>query len=128
MRFPKKQTIFVQGDPADAIFYLQTGKVRLTVISSTGKEATIGILDDGSFFGEGSLAGQILRVDSAIAMTDCSVLRVEKKAMVEALRREHALSDLFVAYLLARNIRHEEDLVDQLLNSRSEERRVGKEC
>jgi CRP/FNR family transcriptional regulator, cyclic AMP receptor protein len=115
--FPKKQTIFVQGDPADAIFYLQTGKVRLTVVSKTGKEATIGILSDGSFFGEGSLAGQALRMGSATTMTDCAVLRIEKKAMVDTLHREHTLSDLFVAYLLARNIRYEEDLVDQLFNS-----------
>jgi CRP/FNR family cyclic AMP-dependent transcriptional regulator len=115
--FQKKQTIFVQGDPADAVFYLQAGKVRLTVVSKTGKEATIGILGEGSFFGEGSLAGQPLRMGSATAMTDCSVLRIEKKAMVETLAREHTLSDLFVAYLLARNIRYEEDLVDQLFNS-----------
>jgi CRP-like cAMP-binding protein len=117
MLFPKKQNIFAQGDPADAIFYLQTGKVRLTVVSKTGKEATIGILSDGSFFGEGSLAGQALRMGSATAMTDCAVLRIEKKAMMQALHREHAFSDLFVAYLLARNIRYEEDLVDQLFNS-----------
>ncbi len=115
--FPKKQTIFAQGDPADAVFYLQTGKVRLTVVSKDGKEATIGILSDGSFFGEGSLAGQPLRMGSATAMTGCSVLRIEKKAMVDALHREHTLSDLFVAYLLTRNIRYEEDLVDQLFNS-----------
>jgi CRP-like cAMP-binding protein len=115
--FPKKQTIFAQGDPADAVFYLQTGKVRLTVVSKEGKEATIGILSDGSFFGEGSLAGQLLRMSTATAMTDCAVLRIEKKAMVAALHREHTLSDLFVAYLLTRNIRYEEDLVDQLFNS-----------
>jgi CRP/FNR family cyclic AMP-dependent transcriptional regulator len=115
--FPKRQPIFAQGDPADAIFYLQTGRVRLTVVSRTGKEATIGILSDGSFFGEGSLAGQPLRMGSATAMTDCAVLRIKKKAMVDALHREHTLSDLFVAYLLTRNIRYEEDLVDQLFNS-----------
>jgi CRP-like cAMP-binding protein len=115
--FPKKQNIFAQGDPADAVFYLQTGKVRLTVVSETGKEATIGILSDGSFFGEGSLAGQPLRMGAATAMTDCAVLRIEKKAMVDTLHREHTLSDLFVAYLLTRNIKYEEDLVDQLFNS-----------
>ena len=115
--FPKKQNIFTQGDPADAVFYLQTGKVRLTVVSKTGKEATIGILSDGSFFGEGSLAGQALRMGSATAMTDCAVLRIEKKVMLQALHREHTFSDLFVAYLLARNIRYEEDLVDQMFNS-----------
>jgi CRP-like cAMP-binding protein len=79
--FPKKQTVFAQGDPADAVFYLQTGKVRLTVVSKEGKEATIGILSDGSFFGEGSLAGQPLRMGTATAMTDCAVLRIEKKAI-----------------------------------------------
>jgi CRP/FNR family cyclic AMP-dependent transcriptional regulator len=115
--FPKKQTIFAQGDPADAVFYLQTGKVRLTVVSKTGKEATIGLLSDGSFFGEGSLAGQPLRMGAATAMTDCAVLRIEKQAMLETLHQEHTLSDLFVAYLLTRNIKYEEDLVDQLFNS-----------
>lgn len=117
MLFPKKQTIFAQGGPADALFYLQTGKVKLAVVSKTGKEATIGILGDRSFFGEGSLAGQALRMGTATAMTDCSVLRIEKQAMIQALRREQSLSDMFVAYLLARNIRYEEDLVDQLFNS-----------
>jgi len=115
--FPKKERVFAQGDAADAVFYVQTGKVRLSVVSKTGKEATIRILGQGEFFGEGSLAGQPLRMDSATAMTDCAVLRIEKKAMMEALHREHAFSDLFVAYLLARNIRYEEDLVDQLFNS-----------
>jgi CRP/FNR family cyclic AMP-dependent transcriptional regulator len=117
MVFRKKQPIFSQGDSADAIFYLQTGKVRLTVVSNTGKEATIGIMSDGSFFGEGSLAGQDVRMGSATAMTDCAILRIEKKAMMLSLHREHALSDVFVAYLLGRNIRYEEDLVDQLFNS-----------
>ena len=115
--FPRKHGIFAQGDTADAVFYVQTGKVRLTVVSNTGKEATIGILGEGYFFGEGTLAGQTLRMGSATAMTDCAVLRIEKKAMMGALHREHELSDMFVAYLLARNIRYEEDLVDQLFNS-----------
>jgi len=113
----KKQTIFTQGDRADAVFYVQKGKVRLTVVSKTGKEATIGIVSERTFLGEGALAGQILRMGSAVALTDCDLLRVEKKAMLEALHREHTFSDLFVAYLLARNIRYEEDLVDQLFNS-----------
>src|SRR6202035_5434671 len=113
----KKETIFVQGDAADAVFYVQKGKVRLTVVSKVGKEATIAIVGDGNFFGEGSLAGQIQRMGSAAAMTDCELLRVDKKAMMDALHREHAFSDMFVAYLLARNIRYEEDLVDQLFNS-----------
>jgi CRP/FNR family cyclic AMP-dependent transcriptional regulator len=114
---PTKQTIFTQGDVADAVFYVQKGKVRLTVLSKVGKEATIGIVSKGNFFGEGALAGQVLRMGSAAAMTDCEVLRVEKKTMMEALHREPALSEMFVAYLLARNIRYEEDLVDQLFNS-----------
>ena len=114
---PKKQMIFTQGDRADAVFYIQKGKVRLTVVSKAGKEATIGILIEGSFFGEGALAGQIVRMGSAAAMTDCELLRVDKKAMMSALHREHAFSDMFVAYLLARNVRYEEDLVDQLFNS-----------
>jgi CRP/FNR family cyclic AMP-dependent transcriptional regulator len=114
---PKKQMIFAQGDAADAVFYIQKGKVRLTVVSKTGKEATIGIVTEGNFFGEGSLAGQVLRMGSAAAMTDCDLLRVDKKAMMDALHRERAFSDVFVAYLLARNIRYEEDLVDQLFNS-----------
>src|SRR5689334_7726754 len=117
MLFPKKETIFAQGDAADALFYLQTGKVKLAVVSKTGREATIGILGDRSFFGEGSLAGQALRMGTATAITNCSVLRIEKKAMMQALHREQSLSDMFVAYLLARNIRYEEDLVDQLFNS-----------
>ena len=115
--YTDKQTVFSQGDPANAVFYLERGKVKLTVVSTTGKEATIGILGEGDFFGEGSLAGQALRMGSATAMTDCSILRIDKKAMMGALHREHEISDLFVAYLLARNIRYEEDLVDQLFNS-----------
>jgi CRP/FNR family cyclic AMP-dependent transcriptional regulator len=113
----KKRTIFAQGDAADAIFYIQAGKVRLTVVSKIGKEATLGILSVGQFFGEGSLAGQALRMGSATAVTECELLRIDKKAMMLALHREQTLSDLFVAYLLARNIRYEEDLVDQLFNS-----------
>jgi CRP/FNR family cyclic AMP-dependent transcriptional regulator len=115
--FPKKQRVFTQGDSADAVFYIQTGKVKLTVVSKTGKEATIGILGERDFFGEGSLAGQALRMGSATAMTDCAVLRIDRKAMMEALHRQHEVSDMFVTYLLARNIRYEEDLVDQLFNS-----------
>ena len=114
---PKKQMVFAQGDAADAVFYIQKGKVRLTVVSKTGKEATIGIVTEGNFFGEGSLAGQVLRMGSAAAMTDCELLRVDKKAMMDALHRERAFSDVFVAYLLARTIRYEEDLVDQLFDS-----------
>jgi|SRR5579859_1188251 len=115
--FSKKQTIFVQGDPSDSVFYIQKGKVRLTVVSKSGKEATIGVLNESDFFGEGCLTGQLLRLCTATAMTDCSVMRIERKSMMEVLHRESAFSDVFVAYLLARNIRYEEDLVDQLFNS-----------
>ena len=115
--FAKKQTIFVQGDPSDTVFYIQKGKIKLTVVSQIGKEATIGILNEGDFFGEGCLTGQPLRLCSATAMTDCSVMRIDKKSMVEVLHREHEFSDMFVAFLLTRNIRYEEDLVDQLFNS-----------
>jgi CRP/FNR family transcriptional regulator, cyclic AMP receptor protein len=117
MAIPKKQTIFTQGDGADAVFYIQEGSVRLTVVSKIGKEATIGILGPGDFFGEGGLAGQPFRMGSATAVTDCELMRIDKKAMMLALHREHMFSDLFVAYLLSRNIRYEEDLVDQLFNS-----------
>jgi len=117
LAFAKKRTIFVQGDSSDAVFYLQTGRIKLTVVSKSGKEATIGILNEGAFFGEGCLTGQPLRLCAATALTQCSVMRIEKKSMMEVLHREHAFSDMFVAYLLSRNIRYEEDLVDQLFNS-----------
>jgi CRP/FNR family cyclic AMP-dependent transcriptional regulator len=107
----------MQGDAADAIFYLQEGRVRLTVVSQIAKEATLGILNEGDFFGEGCLAGQPLRMGSATAMTDCKLMRIEKKAVMLALHQEHTLSDLFTAHLLRRNIGYEADLVDQLFNS-----------
>jgi CRP/FNR family transcriptional regulator, cyclic AMP receptor protein len=115
--FSKKQTIFTQGDAADAVFYIQKGKVRLTVVSKIGKEATLAILNSGDFFGEGGLAGQPLRMGSAVALTDCELMQIDKKAMMLALYQENTLSDLFTAYLLGRNIRYEADLVDQLFNS-----------
>jgi CRP-like cAMP-binding protein len=113
----KKQTIFVQGDLSDGVFYLQKGTVKLTVVSKSGKEATIGILNDGDFFGEGCLAGQTLRFCSATAMSDCSVVRIDKKSITEMLHRQHEFSAMFIARLLERNIRYEADLVDQLFNS-----------
>jgi len=113
----KNQTIYAQGAACDAVFYIQKGKVRLTVVAKKGKEATIAILNPGDFFGEGGLAGQSLRMGSATAMTDCKLMRIEKKAMMLALHQEHTLSDMFTAYLLGRNIRYEADLVDQLFNS-----------
>jgi CRP-like cAMP-binding protein len=114
---PKKRTIFAQGDAADTVFYIQKGKVRLTVVAENGKEATISILNPGDFCGEGGLAGQPRRMGSAIAMTDCELMRIDKKAMMLALHRESTLSDMFTVYLLGRNIRYEEDLVDQLFSS-----------
>jgi CRP/FNR family cyclic AMP-dependent transcriptional regulator len=115
--FYKKQTIFAQGAPCDAVFYIQKGTVKLTVVSKLGKEATIGILSGGDFFGEGCLTGQPLRLMSAAAVEDCSLMRIKSDAIKEVLHREHAFSDMFVAYLLTRNIRYGEDLVDQLFNS-----------
>jgi CRP-like cAMP-binding protein len=115
--FGKKQVIFAQGDSSNAVFYIQKGKVKLTVLAKSGKEATIGILNEGAFFGEGCLTGQPSRLCSATAMTECSVMRIEKKSMVDVLHQERTFSELFVAYLLTRNIRYEEDLVDQLFNS-----------
>jgi CRP/FNR family cyclic AMP-dependent transcriptional regulator len=115
--FTRKQRVFVQGDSSDAVFYIQKGKARLSVVSKSGKEATIGVLNEGDFFGEGCLAGQPLRMCSATAMTECTVMRIDKKSMIDVIHREHTFSDMFVAYLLTRNIRYEEDLVDQLFNS-----------
>jgi len=112
-----KQMFFVQGDSADTVFYIQKGRVRLSVLSKSGKEAAIGILNEGDFFGEGCLTGQSLRMCSATAMTDCTVMRIDKKSMMDVIHRERAFSDMFVAYVLTRNIRYEEDLVDQLFNS-----------
>jgi CRP-like cAMP-binding protein len=114
---PNKQNIYAQGEASDAVFYIQKGTVRLTVGSKDGKEATIGILNPGDFCGEGCLVGQPLRLGSAAAMTDCELMRVDKKAMMLALRREHTFSAMFTAYLLGRNIRYEADLVDQLFSS-----------
>ena len=115
--FPKKKTIFAQGDTADAVFYIQEGKVRLTVVSKIGKEATLGILGEGEFFGEGGLAGQPLRMGSATAMTDCELLRIDKKAMMLALHREHALSGPVRSVSAVTEHPIREDLVDQLFNS-----------
>jgi CRP-like cAMP-binding protein len=117
LEFGKKRAIFTQGEPANAVFYLQKGRVKLTVVSSRGKEATIGMLAAGDFFGEGCIADQPLRMTTASAIIDCTVVRIEKKAMMQVLHQQHTFSDLFVAYLVSRNIRFEEDLVDQLFNS-----------
>jgi CRP/FNR family transcriptional regulator, cyclic AMP receptor protein len=115
--FQKKNTIFAQGDSTDGLFFIQKGKVQLSVVSEGGREATLGILGEGDFFGEGGLAGQLLRMSSATAMTDCVLLHIEKKAMMRALSLEQKLSAMFLKYLLKRNIRYQDDLVDQLFNS-----------
>ena len=110
-------SIFAQGDPADAIFYIKKGNVKLTVVSKQGKEAVVAILKGGDFFGEGCLAGQQLRMSTAVAISDCSVMELKKAAVVRLLQEEPMFSDLFIAHLLSRNIKFEEDLVDQLFNS-----------
>jgi CRP/FNR family transcriptional regulator, cyclic AMP receptor protein len=115
--FPKKKTIFAQGDSRDGLFFVRSGKVQLSVVSESGREATLGILSEGDFFGEGGLAGQPLRMSSATALTDCVLLHIERKAMMQAMGREPKLSAMFVKYLLKRNIRYQDDLVDQLFNS-----------
>ena len=113
----KKSSIFAQGDPTDGLFFVKKGKVRLSVVSEAGKEATLGILSAGDFFGEAGLADQLIRTSSAIAMTDCVLLHVEKTTMARTLSLEPKLAALFVRYLLKRNIRYQDDLVDQLFNS-----------
>jgi CRP-like cAMP-binding protein len=113
----KNQIVFSQGDPADAIFYIQTGKIKLTVVSKQGKEAVVGILGAGEFFGEGCLAGQPLRMASAATMSDCSTMRLEKAGVIRLLHDQPAFSEALLRHLLSRNIRIEEDLVDQLFNS-----------
>jgi len=115
--FTKKQAIFSQGDSAKTVLYIQKGAVRLSVVNETGKEAVVAVLSPGDFFGEGCLAGQPLRIGSATAITGTTVLVIEKKEMVRVLHVEHEFSDRFISYMLSRNIRIEEDLVDQLFNS-----------
>ena len=116
-KYRSKQVVFSQGDAADGVFYVQSGKVKLTVVSTRGKEAVIGVLEQGSFFGEGCLAGQTLRMSTASAMQSSSIIRVAKAIMVGMLHREPEFAELFTAYILSRNVRIEEDLVDQLFNS-----------
>jgi CRP-like cAMP-binding protein len=118
------QGVFAQGDTADAVFFIEAGKVRLTVVSSGGKQAIIAVVPRGQFFGEGSLAGQPLRMSTADAVEPSTLVRVQKKAMNRLLRREPDFAELFIAHLLSRNVRIEEDLVDQLFNS--SERRLAR--
>jgi CRP/FNR family transcriptional regulator, cyclic AMP receptor protein len=115
--FKRTQTIFSQGDPARNVLYIQKGGVRLSVVNETGKVAVVAVLGPGDFFGEGCLAGQPLRIGSATAVTATTALIIEKKEMIRVLHAEHAFSDRFISYMLSRNIRIEEDLVDQLFNS-----------
>ena len=115
--YQKTQTVFSQGDPADAIFYIQKGKIKLSVVSKEGKEAVVAILGAGEFFGEGCLAGQLRRMSSATTMSECLIARVEKAVVIRLLHQQPAFSEMLLHHLLSRNIRIEEDLVDQLFNS-----------
>jgi CRP-like cAMP-binding protein len=116
-KFRKGAVLYAQGDPAETVLYLQDGAVTLSVLSSAGKEAVVGLMGPGDFFGEGCLAGQSVRMGTATATAATTVLSIARQEMLDALHEQHALSDLFIAYVLARNIRIEEDLVDQLFNS-----------
>jgi CRP/FNR family cyclic AMP-dependent transcriptional regulator len=109
--------IFAQGDAADSIFYIQEGRVKLTVLSRQGKEAVIALLGSGDFFGEGCLAGQLVRMATAVALSECAIVQLAKREMIRVLREEARFSEMFVAHLLSRNIKIEEDLIDQLFNS-----------
>ena len=124
VEYKRRTAVFSQGDPADRVFYILKGKIKLTVVSKQGKEAIVALLDSGSFFGEGCLAGQPRRMASATAASDCLLLSVGKKAIMRLVQQQPEFSALFVTFLLARNIRYEEDLVDQLFNS--SERRLAR--
>jgi CRP/FNR family transcriptional regulator, cyclic AMP receptor protein len=117
LKIPKKQVLFSQGDTTDAVFYVQAGKVKLIVVSPQGKEAVIAILEPGSFFGEGCLAGQPMHLATATAVDDASIVRIDKQSMLRLLQDDRTFSALFLAHMLARNVRIQEDLVDQLFNS-----------
>ena len=123
LEFQRNQVIFTQGDVADTVFYLQTGRVKLTVLSEQGKEAVVGILEPGQFFGEGCLNGHPLRISTTTAMEACLITSITKTAMIDLLHKEPQFSEMFMAYLLTRNGRIEEDLIDQLFNS--SEKRPG---
>src|SRR5436189_5412014 len=117
VEYGRGETIFTQGDACEHVLYIRSGGVKLSVLSKTGREAVVAMLGPGEFFGEGCLAGQPVRMGSATATTDSIILLVDKDQMVRLLHRQHALSDRFIAHMLARNIRIEEDLIDQLFNS-----------
>jgi CRP/FNR family cyclic AMP-dependent transcriptional regulator len=116
-RYRNDQIVFVQGDPANAVFYIQKGKVKITVVSGQSKEAVVAILGTNDFFGEGCLAGQALRIATVATMTDSVIVRLEKAAIVRVIHQEPAFSEMFIAHLVGRTIRVEADLVDQLFNS-----------
>jgi CRP/FNR family transcriptional regulator, cyclic AMP receptor protein len=116
-KYRKNQVVFSQGDPADSVFYIHDGKVKVTVFSEQGKEAVVAVLGPDAFCGEGCLAGRPLRIATATAMTECKIMRLDKKTIVRVLQDEPAFSEMFISHLLARTIRVEEDLVDQLFNS-----------
>jgi len=124
LEFHKNQNVFKQGDVADTVFYIQKGKIKLTVLSEQGKEAVVAILEPGHFFGEGCMNGHKLRIATTTAMEDCVITTITKVAMTAALHDEPQFSELFIAYLLSRNTRIEEDLIDQLFNS--SERRLAR--
>jgi CRP/FNR family transcriptional regulator, cyclic AMP receptor protein len=113
----KKQILFSQGDVADSVFYIQAGRVKLSVVSQRGKEAVIALMDAGSFFGEGCLAGKLVRLTSATVVDESTIVRIDKQVMMHVLEHEPTFSSMFLEYILARNIRIQEDLVDQLFNS-----------
>jgi CRP-like cAMP-binding protein len=116
-KYKKNDVVFSQGDPADSVFYIQKGKVKLSVISTQGKEAVVAMLATDDFFGEGCLAGQRHRIATVTALTDTTIMRLNKTAIIDAIHREPAFSEMFIAHLLDRTIRVEADLVDQLFNS-----------
>jgi CRP/FNR family cyclic AMP-dependent transcriptional regulator len=117
VEYRRAEVIFTQGDPCESVLYIQKGGVKLSVLSKTGREAVVAMLGPGDFFGEGCLAGQPVRTGSATAITGSTVLHIDKDQMVRLLHKQHALSDRFISHILSRNIRIEEDLVDQLFNS-----------
>jgi CRP/FNR family cyclic AMP-dependent transcriptional regulator len=123
-KYSASKTIFQQGDAADAVFYIQKGKVKLTVVSKQGREGVVAILSAGDFFGEGCLAGQPLHMATAASMAECMIARIEKETMIQVLHQEPKLAEMFMAFLLSRNIQFEADLVDQLFNS--SERRLAR--
>lgn len=117
LEYSVARNIFRQGDPADSVFFIRQGKAKISVTSEQGKEAIVATLEPGDFFGEGCLAGQPFRISTAVAVTDCTVIRIDRTMMARMLHEQRSVAELFVSHLLARNIRFEEDLIDQLFNS-----------